>query len=193
MKKLIKCVLIALFSLLTLSAIGLYWVYQSVVSYGQMPLKLEAPVEFEVARGTSFSQMANTLAQTGAVDELWKLKLLVKLRPELAKIRSGLYQISPNDTVVELLEKLRQGKEMVFTVTLVEGQSIKEWREQLKQLPRLKWKEGAFLEVLEDNGDKSKLPEGKFYPDTYHYGNGDSVKVILQQSYQKMQRSEERV
>ncbi|TVP15955.1 endolytic transglycosylase MltG [Shewanella sp. KCT] len=188
MKKLIKGVLTALFSLLTLSAIGLYWVYQSVVSYGQMPLKLEAPVEFEVVRGTSFSQMANALAQTGAVDELWKLKLLVKLRPELAKIRSGLYQISPNDTVVELLEKLRQGKEMVFTVTLVEGQSIKEWREQLKQLPRLKWQEGAFLEVLEDNGDASKLPEGKFYPDTYHYGNGDSVKVILQQSYQKMQQ-----
>ncbi|QYJ88532.1 endolytic transglycosylase MltG [Shewanella halotolerans] len=188
MKKLIKGVLTALFSLLTLSAIGLYWVYQSVVSYGQMPLKLEAPVEFEVVRGTSFSQMANALAQTGAVDELWKLKLLVKLRPELAKIRSGLYQLSPNDTVVELLEKLRQGKEMVFTVTLVEGQSIKEWREQLKQLPRLKWQEGAFLEVLQDNGDDSKLPEGKFYPDTYHYGNGDSVKVILQQSYQKMQQ-----
>ncbi|QYJ83921.1 endolytic transglycosylase MltG [Shewanella aegiceratis] len=192
MKKLIIGVLTALFSLLTLSAIGLYWVYQSVVSYGQMPLKLDVPVEFEVARGTSFSQMANALAQTGAVDELWKLKLLVKLRPELAKIRSGLYQLSPNDTVVELLEKLRQGKEMVFTVTLVEGQSIKEWREQLKQLPRLKWQEGAFLEVLEDNGDESKLPEGKFYPDTYHYGNGDSVKVILQQSYQKMQQELDR-
>ncbi|QYJ99129.1 endolytic transglycosylase MltG [Shewanella alkalitolerans] len=192
MKKLIIGVLTALFSLLTLSAIGLYWVYQSVVSYGQMPLKLEAPVEFEVVRGTSFSQMANALAHTGAVDELWKLKLLVKLRPELAKIRSGLYQLSPNDTVVELLEKLRQGKEMVFTVTLVEGQSIKEWREQLKQLPRLKWQEGAFLEVLEDNGDESKLPEGKFYPDTYHYGNGDSVKVILQQSYQKMQQELDR-
>ncbi|MCG9711664.1 endolytic transglycosylase MltG [Shewanella insulae] len=192
MKKLIIGVLTALFSLLTLSAIGLYWVYQSVVSYGQMPLRLDSSVEFEVARGTSFSQMANALAQTGAVDELWKLKVLVKLRPELAKIRSGLYQLSPNDTVVELLEKLRQGKEMVFTVTLVEGQSIKEWREQLKQLPRLKWQDGAFMQVLEDNGDESKLPEGKFYPDTYHYGNGDSVKVILQQSYQKMQQELDR-
>ncbi|MCL1042286.1 endolytic transglycosylase MltG [Shewanella marisflavi] len=188
MRKLIIGVLATLFTLLCVSAVGLYWVYQSVVSYSQTPLKLQQPMEFEVARGTSFSQMALALEQTGAIDELWKLKVLVKLHPELAKIRSGLYQITPNESIIELLEKLNQGREMVFSVTLIEGQSIKEWRALLKQLPRIQWQEEPFLRVLRNNGDESNLPEGKFYPDTYHYGAGDSVLVILQQSYQKMQQ-----
>ncbi|WP_428611384.1 endolytic transglycosylase MltG [Shewanella sp.] len=188
MRKLIIGVLATLFTLLCVSAVGLYWVYQSVVSYSQTPLKLQQPMEFEVARGTSFSQMAQALEQTGAIDELWKLKVLVKLHPELAKIRSGLYQITPNESIIELLEKLNQGREMVFSVTLIEGQSIKEWRALLKQLPRIQWQEEPFLHVLRNNGDESNLPEGKFYPDTYHYGAGDSVLVILQQSYQKMQQ-----
>ncbi|WP_428636484.1 endolytic transglycosylase MltG [Shewanella sp.] len=188
MRKLIIGVLATLFTLLCVSAVGLYWVYQSVVSYSQTPLKLQQPMEFEVARGTSFSQMALALEQTGAIDELWKLKVLVKLHPELAKIRSGLYQITPNESIIELLEKLNQGREMVFSVTLIEGQSIKEWRALLKQLPRIQWQEEPFLHVLRNNGDESNLPEGKFYPDTYHYGAGDSVLVILQQSYQKMQQ-----
>ncbi|QDF75691.1 MULTISPECIES: endolytic transglycosylase MltG [Shewanella] len=188
MRKLIIGVLATLFTLLCVSAVGLYWVYQSVVSYSQTPLKLQQPMEFEVARGTSFSQMALALEQTGAIDELWKLKVLVKLHPELAKIRSGLYQITPNESIIELLEKLNQGRGMVFSVTLIEGQSIKEWRALLKQLPRIQWQEEPFLRVLRNNGDESNLPEGKFYPDTYHYGAGDSVLVILQQSYQKMQQ-----
>ncbi|ASJ97152.1 endolytic transglycosylase MltG [Shewanella marisflavi] len=188
MRKLIIGVLATLFTLLCVSAVGLYWVYQSVVSYSQTPLKLQQPMEFEVARGTSFSQMALALEQTGAIDQLWKLKVLVKLHPELAKIRSGLYQITPNESIIELLEKLNQGREMVFSVTLIEGQSIKEWRALLKQLPRIQWQEEPFLRVLRNNGDESNLPEGKFYPDTYHYGAGDSVLVILQQSYQKMQQ-----
>ncbi|MCG9696996.1 endolytic transglycosylase MltG [Shewanella sp. Isolate11] len=187
MKKPLVNLLGAMLTLLTLAGVGLLWGYQTVISYSQSPLKISTTQEFEVKRGSSFIQMANGLVQRGVLDDVWKLKLLVKLKPELAHIRSGLYQITPEDTVSSLLDKLNQGREMVFAVTLIEGQTIKEWRQVLQQLPRLKWQDDVFNQVLTQHGDTSGLPEGKFYPDTYHYVAGDDIKVIVEQSYLKMQ------
>ncbi|MCZ4336538.1 endolytic transglycosylase MltG [Shewanella colwelliana] len=188
MRKLLIGVSASLFTLLTIAAIGLYWGYQSVVSFSQAPLNIDAEQELEIKRGSSFHQVAATLVERGAINDLWKLKLLVKLRPELSQIRSGLYQIETTDTVSSLLDKLTQGRVMVFNATLIEGKTIKEWQAELKQLPRINWQDDVFNIVLKANGDDSGLPEGKFFPDTYHYSAGDELSVIVEQSYQKMQQ-----
>ncbi|OEG75520.1 aminodeoxychorismate lyase [Shewanella colwelliana] len=188
MRKLLIGASASLFTLLTIAAIGLYWGYQSVVSFSQAPLNIDAEQELEIKRGSSFHQVSATLVERGAINDLWKLKLLVKLRPELSHIRSGLYQIETTDTVSSLLDKLTQGRVMVFNATLIEGKTIKEWQAELKQLPRINWQDDVFNIVLKANGDDSGLPEGKFFPDTYHYSAGDELSVIVEQSYQKMQQ-----
>ncbi|MCE9678343.1 endolytic transglycosylase MltG [Shewanella sp. AS1] len=177
----------ALLSILTLAGVLLFWGYQSLISYGESSLKLNQSQELEVKRGGSLMQIAKGLEAQGIIQDSWKLKVLLKLHPELAHIRSGLYEITPDDTVNSLLEKLSSGKELVFSVTLIEGQTIKEWRALLQQQPRLTWQEDIFNQVLIAHGDNSGLPEGKFYPDTYHYVAGDDVKLVVEQSYLKMQ------
>ncbi|QYK00146.1 endolytic transglycosylase MltG [Shewanella psychrotolerans] len=193
MKKRFISIISVLLSSLCIASVGLFWGYQSVLSYSQNPLTLDSAQELEVKRGTSFMQMASGLEQRGVIADTWKLKVLIKLHPELAQIRSGLYLMTPDDTISSLLDKLTQGREMVFSVTLIEGQTIKEWSAVLQQLPRIKWQNDVFNQVLLDHGDTSGLPEGKFYPDTYHYGAGDDIKVIVEQSYLKMQSELEKV
>lgn len=188
MKKIISRVMIALFALLTLASVGLYWGYQSLMSYSQTPLTLTSAQEFELKRGTSFIQMAQVLEQRGVIQDSWKLRVLAKVRPDLTQIRAGLYELTPQDNVISLLEKLTQGREKVFSVTLVEGLTIKEWRAILMQLPKVQWQDGIFNRVLIEHGDMSGQPEGKFYPDTYHYVAGDDIKEIIEQSYLKMQQ-----
>lgn len=187
MKKAIIGLFATLFTLLTLAAIGAYWGYNTLLAYAEQPIKLTASQELNIKRGTSFNQFISVLESEELIDEGWKLKWLVRLKPELANIRSGLYDVTPNDTINSLLEKITSGREKSFGVTLLEGQTVKEWQAVLEAQPRLVLAEDVFNQVLVAHGDDSGLPEGKFFPDTYHYRAGSSEKALLNKSYLKMQ------
>ncbi|AQS36555.1 conserved hypothetical protein, YceG family [Shewanella psychrophila] len=188
MKKVIITLTASCFALLTLAGGLGIWGYKTVMDFSLSPLNMTEPQELVLKRGTSFSYLVSTLEQRQIISEGWKLKALVKLKPELAKIRSGFYELHPGESVDELLTKLVKGEEKVFSVTLIEGQNIKEWTQILQALPHSEYDEGVFTQVLSDNGDDSGLPEGKFYPDTYHYVAGDNIHSIVLQSYNKMQQ-----
>ncbi len=188
MKKIVIVLVTTCFILLTLAGGVGIWGYKNITQFSQSQLNLIQPQDLELKRGTSFSQLVTVLEKRELVTEGWKLKVLVRLKPELAKIRSGFYVIEPGDTVTELLEKLVQGKEKVFSVTLIEGQSIKEWLAILQALPQSQFDGDVFRRVLVEQGDESSFPEGKFYPDTYHYVAGDDIQQVVTQSYKKMQQ-----
>ena len=188
MKKLIIIFTVVLLTLLTLTAGVCLWTYSAVSDFSQSTLKLEQTEDLELKSGTSFYQLVSLLEKKELISDGWKLKILVKIHPELAKIRTGLYELVPGDSVADLLKKITQGKEKVFAVTLVEGQSIKEWTATLKALPHTEFSADVFNSVLIEQGDDTGLPEGKFYPDTYHYRAGDNIKLLVMQSYIKMQQ-----
>ncbi len=187
-----KWLKVALFSLLLIaisSAVATYLGYQSLTQYGEQALNIEKPQEIELKRGTGFYQFFSQLESQGLIKDTWKLKLLTKIRPEITAIRAGLYEIAPGDSLNKLLSKLVSGDQKSFSFTLVEGLTIKDWQAQLANLPRIDYKADLFNAVLKQNGDQSGLPEGKFYPETYHYYAGDSLKSILNQSYLSMAKA----
>ncbi|MDR8523656.1 endolytic transglycosylase MltG [Shewanella fidelis] len=187
MKKAIIGLFATLFTLLTLAAVAGYWGYQTLLTYADTPIKITQAQELDVKRGTNFNQFISLLESEQLIEEGWKLKWLVRIKPELAGIRSGLYELEPTDTLNSLLAKVISGKEKSFAVTLLEGQTVKEWQLVLEQQPRLTLSEDIFAQVLRENGDDSGLPEGKFFPDTYHYIAGSSERALLNKSYKKMQ------
>ncbi|WP_076409512.1 endolytic transglycosylase MltG [Shewanella sp. UCD-KL12] len=188
MKKILISLLGLFFTLSLLAGGAGIWVYQSVMDYSQSPLNLTQSEDLQLHRGTSFNQLVTDLETKALIKDAWKLKVLVRIDPQLAKIRSGYYELNPGETVNQLLLKLTQGKEKIFSVTLVEGQSIKEWSAILQALPHSQFDPQVFNQVLAENGDDSALPEGKFFPDTYHYVAGENIRSIVQQSYLKMQQ-----
>ncbi|MCE9684750.1 endolytic transglycosylase MltG [Shewanella sp. AS16] len=188
MKKMLIGLLATFMTLLTLASVAGFWGYHTVVRYGDTPLNIKRVQEVPLAHGTSVYQVAGELAHQGVISELWKLKLLLRLRPELAQIRAGLYEMAPGDTLVQLLQKMAQGKEKRFSLTLIEGQSLAQWQAQLQGVPHLNVPAGVFDSVLAAEGDDSGLPEGKFFPDTYHYVADQALASLLAQSYQKMQQ-----
>jgi len=80
------------------------------------------------------------------------------------------------------------GKVKIFSITLVEGKTIAEWEQQLASAPHLQVTPKVFTAVLTEQGDDSTLPEGKFFPDTYHYTAEADAKVMLIQSYKRMEQ-----
>lgn len=183
-----KLTLIASLTLLTLVCLVGYWGYQTIIDYSQTPLALAQTKELTIARGTSVNQLAQQLETDGVIQSKWKLKWLLKLHPELAKIRTGLYEMSPSQTVTDLLNDLVAGKVKTFSLTLVEGKTIAEWEQQLANAPHLQLSPEAFSAVLMEQGDDSALPEGKFFPNTYHYTADSDGKLLLTQSYKIMEQ-----
>ncbi len=188
MKKIILIASSTALILVTLACLLSYWGYRTVMDYSQSPLLLTQAKELTIARGTSANQLAQQLEADGVIETPWKLKWLLKLHPELANIRSGLYEISPAQTINDLLKDLVAGKVKIFTLTLVEGKTISEWEQQLASAPHLQLSPEVFARVLMEQGDDSALPEGKFFPETYHYTAGSDVKTLLTQSYKTMEQ-----
>jgi UPF0755 protein len=138
-----------------------YWYAKDILQYKNQPLTLTEPTIITVTSGTSLLKLTQELEQQGIITESWKVRLLVKLEPYLGDIKAGLYQMVPGDKLVDFINRLRLGQEMVFSVT--------------------------FVKVLEANGDTTGLPEGKFFPETYHYRVDETLFSMMQRSYLMMQ------
>ncbi|BCV58421.1 aminodeoxychorismate lyase [Shewanella algae] len=193
MKKCLVAALAFVFTLMTL-ALGVgFWGYNELNRFAVTELKLDEPRELLLKRGTSFYQLGQELQNQQLLEFDWHWKLWGKLYPQMTAIRSGLYQIEPGDTPVSLLERLVAGDEKTFTLTLVEGKTIREWQAYLQTLAYLKVSDKPFIDVLEAQGDNSGLPEGKFFPDTYQYRAGTELNTLLTQSFIKMQQQLESI
>ena len=100
------------------------------------------------------------------------------------------YEISTATTPAQLLQKLAQGEVISYSLTLVDGQSFKQFRQVLKQQAKLKqltpdWSAEEILKAVNASYDH---PEGLFYPDTYHYTSSDSDLDILVRAHQRMSK-----
>ncbi|WP_144207141.1 endolytic transglycosylase MltG [Shewanella donghaensis] len=189
MKKILTVLLTFIMTATTVLCIVGYWGYQQLIEYPNQALTLDNPVELSISQGMNVTRLVKDLEDKQLLTDSWKVKYLVKLKPEFAHIKTGLYQIEPGDSLGSLLAKINSGDEITFSVTLIEGKTIKEWHEVLSTLPHLSFDEDVFNRILVKNGDDSGLPEGKFFPETYQYQAGDSLESVLQRSYSLMQNT----
>ncbi|MFT5235966.1 MAG: UPF0755 protein, partial [Shewanella sp.] len=84
MKKLTIALTVILLTLLTLASGISLWTYNTVIDFNQSTLKLEQTQDLELKSGTSFYRLISLLEQRGLITDGWKLKVLVKIHPELA-------------------------------------------------------------------------------------------------------------
>ncbi|QYJ73848.1 MULTISPECIES: endolytic transglycosylase MltG [Shewanella] len=188
MKRIFIGIVGAIMTLTLLGAVTALWGMKELETFANRPLMLEQSRELELNRGTNARALGKELVEQGLLEPSWHYDWYLRLNPAMAGIRQGLYEITPGDTVKSLLDKLISGKVKDFAITLVEGQTLREWQPKLETAPRLNWEADVFLKVLKANGDDSGLPEGKFFPDTYSYHANQDVEKLLTQSYLKMQQ-----
>lgn len=175
----------------------------------KQPLNLAENQLITVEEGSSFHQFSRLLVKKGWLENRFWLRNYVRLYPELAKIKAGTYQVLAKTNTQTLLSQVVAGKEHQFSITFIEGTSIKQWFELLAktknishELPAL-FTEGETNEFAVSfvNNDKKmqalnlfaqqfnidvKNPEGYFYPDTYAFSLGDSDLDILNRAHDKM-------
>ena len=124
---------------------------------------------------------------------------LLKLQPQLNKVKAGTYSLTGVKTLQDLLDMINSGKEAQFSVKFIEGKTFKEWRKNLENAPHLK-------QTLQGKSDKEIMAlldipavakavyewnnmDGWLYPDTYNYTPNSTDLELLKRSTTRLQKA----
>lgn len=154
------------------------------------PLRLEAPLTYELAPGSNFIRVVNDLARQGIVDEPRWLRWYARLSGQASRIKAGEYRFEPGLTPRQLLRELVQGRVRQYSLTLIEGWNFRQLKAAVAAHPALR----QTLRGLDDAaimariGHPGEHPEGRFLPDTYHFPKGTRDADFLARAYDAMAR-----
>lgn len=140
---------------------------------------------YQVNHGASIGAVAKDLGDKKWINSELFFNSLSKLLGANKKLQSGYYQIDPNMGVMTFLENISNGNVVTTKVTLIEGKTLIHYFEQLSSDSSLR-SEDTLEEIMQSLGIK-KPYDGWFYPETYQFNYGESVRNVLARSFQVMQ------
>ena len=184
--------------LLILGGVG-FWGYQKLTEFVHTPVNVTQDQLLTIERGTTGSKLAALLEQEKILEHADLLPWLLKLQPQLNKVKAGTYSLTGVKTLQDLLDMINSGKEAQFSVKFIEGKTFKEWRKNLENAPHLK-------QTLQGKSDKEIMAlldipavakavyewnnmDGWLYPDTYNYTPNSTDLELLKRSTTRLQKA----
>jgi len=185
MKKFLCCLLI-LMIFGTCAVIGGYFFLISAKD------KSGDVVEFEIKEGQTYNQVAENLEEEKIIKNALAFKLYLKIN-KIDRVEAGIYNISPSNSVEELIEIFDKGSNVnhdVVNITIPEGKHITDIAKYASELSGKEasyyldaWQDTEFLNTVIDkywfiteeikNNDIKYALEGYFFPSTYELLNKD--------------------
>ena len=193
-----KIVLLLFLCFILLAGAG-FWGFQQLQQVMHQPVNVQNDQLLTIERGTTGNKLAGLLEKERILDNAELLSWLLKLHPELNKVKAGTYSLNGVKTVEDLLKLLNSGKEAQFNVQFIEGNTFKNWRKRLENAPHLK-------QTLKDKSEQEifqllALPkvskaidewmkiDGWLYPDTYNYTPNSTDLELLQRAAERMKKA----
>ena len=167
-------------------AAGAFWL--DFEHFLDTPLALDEKRTIEVARGSSVRAISHQLAAEGLIGSPKYFEALARSSDDHAAIKAGKYALTPGMGPKELLALLQSGKTVHYSVTLIPGKTVAQTLEKLRRDerlgPSLKGLDGAA--VMAELGLPGEHPEGRFFPDTYLYGDEDGGLDLLRRAMERL-------
>ena len=184
--------------LLILGGVG-FWGYQKLTEFVHTPVNVTQDQLLTIERGTTGSKLAALLEQEKILEHADLLPWLLKLQPQLNKVKAGTYSLTGVKTLQDLLDMFNSGKEAQFSVKFIEGKTFKEWRKNLENAPHLKQtlqgkKDKEIMALLDIPAVAKAVYEwnnidGWLYPDTYNYTPNSTDLELLKRSTTRLQKA----
>lgn len=173
-------------------ALGAAVIYIGWLRLLQVPLTVESL--YTVPAGSSASQLCLSWQQQQKVSaaDCLLLRLYLKVVPEAARVQQGVYRITDERTLLQILALFKSGKEAQFSLTFIEGETVQQAllrlanAEYLQQDVSAAEQITAMLEWPTQWGDKPSNSEALLYPDTYYYTANSSASQIIRRSQQAL-------
>ncbi len=140
-------------------------------------------LEVTVPSGSTFSEVADTLANRGLIGAQGPFKLYARIRGDDRRIKSGRYELHEGNRWRDILEKLTKGEVMTVPMTVPEGFRLLQIAPRISEVTGVA--EDSVLSVIysPDLPASLRIPgptsEGYLFPDTYRFAPGVSVESVL--------------
>lgn len=159
-----------IFMLVLLAGFALYVVF-SFLTY-----RNSNEVELSIPKGVSVAQIARMLEEKEVIPSMLGFRLLVRVTQKGSHLKAGDYLFEEGLKPLEVLEIIASGRVELLSVTVPEGQNLKQIFSILKksifnQLNENDWNELITQEKwIKKFSIPTKNLEGYLFPSTYHYG-----------------------
>lgn len=160
---------------------------------GQLYAPLHVPAQgmvYELKSGYSLTQVAKDLKALQVLNypRLWIG--YARLRGQSTQLKPGEYFLTQTVTPVRLLQNFSQGNIIHYGFTIPEGWTFRQILTALDNAAHLQHRltNLSEIEVMQRLGQAGASPEGRCFPDTYHFYANMSDVELLQQCFQKMER-----
>ncbi len=185
--KMFRILFLTLLLLITAITGSGYWLYKYHLT---APLPLHQDFYYTVPPGATLHQVANDFKEKGLLNSptatAWVSLARYQKKAHLIKV--GEYLIPANTTPQQLLNILIAGKTIQHTLTLVEGWTFRQVMAAVRQHPKIVQTLGDEATIMAKLGFSDQHPEGRFFPDTYHFPTNTTDVAFLQRAYKIMER-----
>ena len=185
--KLLRRIALLGFALVLTGAAGGAWLIHTQRGAMERPLRIGGtPFVYTVPSGATITRVARDLEAAGVVESALRLVLQARWSGAASRIKAGEYALVPGLTPIGLLDLLVAGTVVQHPFTIIEGWTFHELRRRIAE-------SGMFtLEGLSDGEVMAKLghpglhPEGRFFPETYHFPAGATDLQLLRRAFDAM-------
>ena len=152
-------------------------------------IESEQAQTYVVESGSNLTRIVYDLEKRGLIERPRYLLLYARLYGSANQLSVGEYLIRPKQTAREFLQQLLDGKVVQYALTIVEGWNFDQLMTEVRQNPYLQQTLQGLSdkEIMQRLGYPEQHPEGRFYPDTYHFPRGTTDVEFLQRAYRAMQ------
>jgi UPF0755 protein len=151
----------------TIIGIGIF--YYGVKSYEEQG-PLTANTNFIVRAGAGTNEIAANLERNNIITDGRVFRVLSRVYLDGQTLKAGEYEIKAGATMRDIVELLKSGKSILYSVSVPEGLTVKQIFKRLKDDP-----------VLEGDLPADLPVEGTLMPDTYKFSRGTKRADILHQ------------
>jgi UPF0755 protein len=146
------------------------------------------PLQFDLKTGSGLRAAASQMERAGVLTHPGRFVAMARLLGEAGNIKAGNYEIDAPLSPYQLLAKITQGEVTLSSITFPEGWTFRQMRKVLDEHAAIRHDTRGMTDadILQKLAIVEPSPEGLFFPDTYHFGNGSSDLLILRRAHRLM-------
>lgn len=160
-----------------------YWAVQPI-------LQTEKSIEFSIKPGSSVRSLSRQIVEAGVPLNSVLFEILGRVSGKANKLKAGSFELAPNESPYDLLEKIANGEFSHASLAIIEGWTFRQMRNAIDTHPAIRHDTSAMSEkeLMTKINPDYQFAEGLFFPDTYLFAKGSSDLLIYQQAHQSMLR-----
>jgi UPF0755 protein len=143
-----------------------------------------------IKKNSTSKKIAQQLYEEKVIASPFLFSTYIFLKEWGKHLKYGKYEFFQGETIIDIAEKLYRGDIKNHRLTIIEGWKFSDLRKKIAETKYIKHtiQKQTNQEIATIIGIPKEFLDGAFFPDTYHYMDGELDTNLLLQAYTKMKK-----